>query len=158
MRHFPQFRFCTLFLTLTLATLPLQLSSCASLRSPSAEEIVDLRTEVERCPLHDELLPEDEQPISNGHQSFDGSYYRLRDALFPMDNQDLHMLGTSGTALVSYCPKCRFAKAKCNRDESPPRLAVYAIVDPDGYEQEMIAFIERQRRELDAEYPSVSRH
>lgn len=124
------------------------------------KQVVDWRIDVDRCPVHDELLLEDQQPVSDGHVSYDPSYYKIRDALFPCAYDDVYRLGyDSDTALVKFCPKCRFAKKKCNRDNNPPRHWREFAGNADGFheawQREVDTFIARQQRELDEEYPKA---
>lgn len=133
------------------------LASCAVPQRETTKQVVDWRIDASRCPVHDELLLEDRQPVSDGHASYDPSYYKIRDALFPCAYDQLYQLGSSADeALLNYCPKCRFAKSKYNRDDNPPRHWREFVGDADGFEQawqnELDAFIARQQRELEKEY------
>lgn len=127
---------------LSVALLLVVLGSCAAYEPNQPVEIADIRTDIERCPAHDELLIEATNRVDFERGQFMPPYYDIRKALFPAAYDDPFSVGE--LARVTYCPKCRAAKQKYLRDTRDMSNAEFQSLDLD-------AFLERQRRELDAE-------
>lgn len=118
-------------------------ASCAAHQAVQPKKIPDLRGDIERCPVHGELLIEATNRVDFERGSYMYSHYQIRKALFPCAFDDPHSVGKM--AIVTYCPKCRAAKRKYLRDSR-------AMTQEEIRNQDVDEFIERQRRELDAEY------
>ena len=103
-------RLAQLALMLTLVAF----GSCATQKAIRPAKISDIRLDIERCPVHDELLIEATNSVDLERGSYMPSYYKIRRALFPCAFDDPYSDGEM--AMVTYCPKCRAAKNKYLRD------------------------------------------
>ncbi len=119
------------------------LASCAAHKLIQPTKVSDIRLDLEHCPVHDELLIQATNSVDSERGSYAYSYYEIRRALFPCAFDDPHSVGEM--AMVTYCPKCRAAKEKYLRDSQP-------MTQEESWDQDVDEFIDRQRRELDAEY------
>jgi len=116
------------------------IASCATPAADAPDdEIEDVRLNITHCPVHNELLIETVQPVDWERGQYAPSYWTIRSALFPCAFNDPHSWGD--IALVTFCPKCRAAKAKFLNEDMPL---------PN--QEELDAFVARHRRELDAEF------
>lgn len=123
--------------------------------NPPQDEIKDARLDVERCAVHDELLIQSVQRVDWERGQYYPSYWKIRSALFPCAYDDPESQGD--LALVTYCPKCRAAKARYLKDDDQPfpQLELFGKDDERlwrQYRQDLDAFIARHRREVDGEY------
>ena len=135
----------------------LLVASCVEPKiNPPQNGIQDIRLDIKRCPVHDEMLIESVQSVNLSRGQYLYPHHEFRAALFPCAYDDPHSLGE--LARVTYCPKCRFAKAKYVNDENQPSLPHELLLGEDNEEvrkwwlQAIDAFIARHRRELEQEY------
>ena len=123
-------------------------------RKARQSQIEDLVVDdVERCPVHDETLLVSLDSVDWERGSYCPSYYKIRSALFPCAFDD--PLSDGDLAMVAYCPICRAAKAKFLKAEECPEPPMH-LFGEDGFherwQQDIDAFIARQRKELEDEY------
>ncbi len=117
-------------------------ASCDAIQRYQAPTIVDMRTDLERCPVHDDLLVEAVNRVDFERGSSWIQYHEIRRALFPAAFDDPHSVGEM--AQVTYCPTCRAAKAKFARDTQGMSSDEFLSLDIDQ-------FVQCQRQELDAQ-------
>ena len=136
-------------------------TACGTLPFPRPEdEIADYRFKLDRCPVHDELLVESVGHVSKSER-VQATYSKVREQLYPCVCEDSVSYGDP--ALITYCPKCRAAKAKVMADsERVPDWWDFAGADEEplgkSYQEAIDAFIVRHRRPTRIDRPTPPWH
>lgn len=149
------------FRLILILTLIFFVSCATSETKPSPGRIEDLRLKIDCCPVHNEPLIESIESVDMERGSYMPEYYQIRSELFPCAYDDPHSVGEP--ARVTFCPKCRFAKARYLKDKNQPEppWELFGKDEEEFFKQRksrVDAFVARHRRELEEHYQKEMIH